>query len=215
MSSTLINKIIMLHYKIISTSSTVSFLLIPLLSLIMFYYCMYPYYIIRYHRSSSDVQRDRTKHSVSVFVSRDPLYRSPPAPQRTHARATPTSHVAPPCLRRHNGGRFPTRRAGSVKSLSGDNSRSPPEVGESSESANPHPTQLYCYCCIAGCVVLRWGLVGTYCCTAVVVLWWVGRWVGGGLWVLGGGGSLVPQDRSPRWRGFVKQNNLPTFLTTS
>ena len=43
-------------------------------------------------------------------------------------------------------------------------------------------------CCCTGAALLccRCGLVGTYCCTAVVLLWSVGRWVGGGWWVLGG-----------------------------
>ena len=136
-----------------------------------------------------------------------------------HGRATPTSHLTPSCLLRHNGRRFPTRRAGSVKSLSGDGSRSPQEDEESPESAILHPIQFYCYCCTAGCglcaVCCRWRLVGSYCFTAVIVLWWGGRWVGVGRWVLDGGASLAAQGGSPRWLGFVKKTNFPPFLITS
>ena len=53
------------------------------------------------------------------------------------------------------------------------------------------PTQVLAYqvyCCGAHCcsaVCCRYGLVGTYCCTAVVLLLWVGRWLGGEWWVVG------------------------------
>ena len=80
---------------------------------------------------------------------------------------------------------------------------------------NVNPTQLLgyhgCTAVVRTAVLLccRCGLVGTYCSTAVVMLWCVGRWVGGGWWVLGGWRLA----RDPRNGGGRKTTNLFAFLT--
>ena len=75
--------------------------------------------------------------------------------------------------------------------------------------------QVYCCaaCCCTAAALLRCccGLVGTYGCTAVVLLWSVGRWVESG-WSVLGDWRLA---RSPRCRGVVKklQKTSPRFST--
>ena len=148
------------------------------------------------------------------IISRSPLYRSgsPPGPQRPCARATPASHITP-VSRRHNGRRFPTRRAGSVKRLSrGRLSLSPGRrriVRKCKSPSSSSRTRCTAVVHAAALLCCRCGSVGASCCTVVVVVWWVGRWIGDGWWVLGG----WRLDRLPRWRGRVEKiTNLLSFL---
>ena len=70
--------------------------------------------------------------------------------------------------------------------------RAPPRKVENRKKVQINPTQLLahhrCTAVVRTAELLccRCGLVGAYCSTAVVLLWWwVCRWVGGGWWVLG------------------------------
>ena len=64
------------------------------------------------------------------------------------------------------------------------------------------------WCVLAYCCAAVVGLFGTYCSTAVVLLWWrVGRRVGGGCLV--GGGSLAIHEMT----GGRETTNLPALLT--
>ena len=92
-----------------------------------------------------------------------PLYGSPPSPWRPHARATPSLHISPRCPRRHNDRRFPTPRAGGMKSLSRGRLALPPGKWR---IVSANPTQLTPSAVLLCC---RCGLVGTYCATAVVL----------------------------------------------
>ena len=133
---------------------------------------------------------------------------------RPRARAMPASHISPRCPRRHSGRRFPTRRAGSGKKALPGTARALPRKAENRKEVEI-PTQFLAYprCCGAYCctaVCCRCGLVGTHCCTAVVLLWWVGRWVGGGWWVVAA--RSLPEISGGSYKGeMVKGGYTPRF----
>ena len=147
------------------------------------------------------------KNSASVFISRDPLYLSPPGPQRPHAGATKASHITTPCPRRYNdrlaGGMREKPLLATRRSLPGkaEKVEIPPSSWRTRCTAVMRTAELLCCRC---------GLVGTHCSTAVALLWWIGRWVGGA-WCgcLVGGGSLAIHEVA----GGRTTTNLHAFLT--
>ena len=104
----------------------------------------------------------------------------PPANARP-CHAHPTRHPSfSPATQRPT---FPNSASGErEKPLGGRLALSPGRRRIVRKCKSPPHQALYCYCCTADwglCpVCCRWGLVGTYCCTAVSVLV-VGRSVGG------------------------------------
>ena len=126
-----------------------------------------------------------TLKTVHLQLSALPLATRPLAAARPcHARSTHQPSVSPATQRPTSPN---SASGGHEKPLPGTAGALPRKVGNRKKVQIP-PSSWRTTGVPLGCVLYcRCGLVGTYCSTGVVLLWWwVGRWVGGEWWVLGG-----------------------------
>ena len=151
-----------------------------------------------------------TLKAVHLQLSALPLATRPLATARPcHTRPTRQPSVSPATQRPTS----PNSASVVIKSLSGGRLALSPGRWRIVRKCKSHPAPGVPQCTAVVAAVLlccRCGLVGTYCSTAVVLLWWwVGRWVDGVGGCVVGGGSLAIHEMA----GGRKTTNLPAFLT--